>query len=54
MQSVGMNIAAMFIGVCVCVCSYVCVWPGPNGGTTAHQLLFDYGCRGSGTMSVIR
>lgn len=32
----------------------VCVWPYPNGKTTAHQLLFDYGCRGSGTMSVIR
>lgn len=50
MQSVGMNIAAMFIGVCVSEC--VCVWPGPNGKTTAHQLLF--GCRSSGTMSVIR
>lgn len=38
------------------VCRYVCVcvWPGPNGETTAHQLLFDYSCRGSGTMSVIR
>lgn len=47
MQSVSVNIAAMFIGVCVCV------WPDPNGKTMAHQLLFDYSCRGSGTMSVI-
>ena len=38
-QSVGMNIAAMFSRVCV----EMCVWPGPNGETTAHQLLFDYG-----------
>lgn len=36
--------------VCLWVC--VCVWPGPNGKTTAHQLLF--GWRSSGTMSVIR
>lgn len=50
MQSVSMNIAAMFIGVCV----DMCVWPGPNGRTTAHQLLFDYGWRGSGIISVIR
>lgn len=54
MQSVSMNIAAMFIGVCVAMCACGCVWPGPNGRTTAHQLLFDYCCRGSGTMSVIK
>lgn len=57
MQSLGMNIAAMFIEVCIDMCAsiYVCVWPGPNGKTTtAHQLLFDYGSRGSGTKSVIR
>lgn len=50
MQSASMNIAAMFTGLCVAMRVCVC-GPGPNGETTAHQLLFD--CRGSGTMSVI-
>lgn len=50
MQSVSTNIAAMFTGACI----DMCVWPGTNGRTTAHQLLFDYGCRGNGTVRVIR
>lgn len=55
MQSASMNIAAVFTGVwvdtCVraCVCGLVLMVR-----LTAHQLLFDYSCRGSGTMSVIR
>lgn len=35
-----MNIAAVFTGVCVAMYVCVCVWPGPNGETMAHQLLF--------------
>lgn len=52
MQSASVNIAAMFIGVCACVCMGGGLGSN-NGKTTAHQLLFDCGHRGSGTFSTI-